>query len=287
MEIRNVCVAGAGRMGREIALNAASHGYKVVLTDAVPSVLEQAQVWAGEYLEGSVKRGKMSREDADAALGQLQIQADLEKALEGTDLMIECIIEDKEAKKELFRKADRIAPAHALLVTNSSYLPSSHFAAETGRPGQVANLHYFNPAMRMELVEIVKGPHVKDETVKTLKEFVRRIHKNPVVVQKEIDGFVVNRLLKAIQNEAFYLLDEGIATFEEIDLAAEKGLNHPLGPFRLMDFTGIDITYRNRRRVFEESGKAEDQPSPALKEHFDKGEYGRKTGKGWYTYEKN
>lgn len=285
MKINKVCVVGAGRMGREIALNAAMHGHLVALTDAVPAALEQAGVWAEKYLEGSVKRNKATREEAEAALARLERTDSLEKALEGVDLMIECIVEDINAKKELFRRADALAPAKAILTTNSSYLPSSHFAPETGRSGRVANLHYFNPAMRMELVEIVKGPHVSEETVKDLKEFALSIGKKPVVVMKEIDGFVVNRLLKAIQNEAFYLLDNGIATFEEIDIGAEKGLNHPLGPFRLMDFTGIDITYRNRKRVYDETGKAEDRPSEALREHFEKGEYGRKTGKGWYTYE--
>lgn len=283
--IRNVCVVGAGRMGREIALDAAMHGHQVILTDAVPEVLEQAVPWAKEYLAGSVKRGKAAREDADAALSRLTAMDSLERALMNADLMIECIIEDKEAKKELFRKADKLAPPEAVFATNSSYLPSSNFASETGRPGKVANLHYFNPAMRMQLVEIVKGPHVSEATVETLRAFADSIGKKAVVVQKEIDGFVVNRLLKALQNEAFYLLDHGIATFEEIDIAAEKGLNHPLGPFRLMDFTGIDITYRNRKRVFDETGRNEDRPSPALKKHFENNEFGRKTGKGWYTYE--
>lgn len=285
MEIYSVCVVGAGRMGREIALNAASHGYQVMLTDTIPDVLKQADTWAREYLAGSVSRGKLTPEQADVISANFRTTGKLDEMLKDADLMIECIIEDMEIKKELFRKADKLAPPHTLLVTNSSYLPSSNFAFETTRPDKVANLHYFNPAMRMQLVEIVRGPHVSDETVETLREFALSIRKDPVVVQKEIDGFVVNRLLKAIQNEAFYLLDHGIASFGEIDLAAEKGLNHPLGPFRLMDFTGIDITYRNRRRVYEETKREADCPSPALREHFEKGEYGRKTGKGWYTYE--
>jgi len=285
MEIYNVCVVGAGRMGREIALNAASHGYQVMLTDRIPDVLKQADIWAREYLAGSVSRGKLTPGQADEISANFRTTEKLEEVLKDADLMIECIIEDMEIKKELFKKADKLTPLHALLVTNSSYLPSSNFASETARPDKVANLHYFNPAMRMQLVEIVRGPHVSDETVETLQEFVLSIHKEPVVVQKEIEGFVVNRLLKAIQDEAFYLLDQGIASFGEIDLAAEKGLNHPLGPFRLMDFTGIDITYRNRRRVYEETKREADCPSPALREHFERGEYGRKTGKGWYTYE--
>ena len=283
--IQTVCVVGAGRMGREIAMNAAVWGHAVTLTDAIPQVLEQADSWRKGYLAKSVEKGKMTRGEADEALGRCRLVAELEEAVKDADLVIECIIEDVEAKKALFRQLDQMARPEAIWVTNSSYLPSSRFAPETNRPAQVANLHYFNPAMRMELVEIVKGPHVADETVALLKEFALSIHKNPIVVRKELDGFVVNRIVKAVADEAFFLLDNNVATFEEIDMAAEKGLNYPMGPFRLMDFTGLDITYRNRKRVYDETGKEEDIPSPALKEHFDKGEFGRKTGKGWYTYE--
>lgn len=284
-QIQTVCVVGAGRMGREIALNAAVYGHTVTLTDTFPQALEQAKSWMKGYLDKSVEKKKMSRQDADAALTRCTAVEALSDAVHQADLVIECIIEDVDAKKELFRKLDQWAPAEALLVTNSSYLPSSRFAPETKRPGQVANLHYFNPAMRMELVEIVKGPHVSEHTVDLLKQFAQSLHKTAIVVRKELDGFVVNRIVKAVADEAFYLLDNGVATFEEIDLAAEKGLNYPMGPFRLMDFTGLDITYRNRKRVYDETGEEKDLPSPALKEHFDKGEYGRKTGKGWYSYE--
>lgn len=284
-QIQTVCVVGAGRMGREIALNAAVYGHKVTLTDTFPQALEQAKNWAEGYVAKSVEKGKMTRQEADDALARCSVIEDLGQAVKDADLVIECIIEDVDAKKELFRQLDQMAPAEALLVTNSSYLPSSRFAPETKRPSQVANLHYFNPAMRMELVEIVKGPHVSEHTVELLKQFADSIHKTAIVVRKELDGFVVNRIVKAVADEAFYLLDNGVATFEEIDMAAEKGLNYPMGPFRLMDFTGLDITYRNRKRVYDETGDEKDRPSPALKEHFDKGEFGRKTGKGWYSYE--
>lgn len=283
--IQTVCVVGAGRMGREIAMNAAVWGHTVTLTDTIPQVLEQADTWRKEYLAKSVEKGKMTHDEADQALSRCKLVQELTEAVKGADLVIECIIEDADAKKELFRQLDQMAHPEAILVTNSSYLPSSRFAPETNRPSQVANLHYFNPAMRMELVEIVKGPHVADETVSRLKEFALSIHKYPIVVCKELDGFVVNRIVKAVADEAFYLLDNGVATFEEIDMAAEKGLNYPMGPFRLMDFTGLDITYRNRKRVHDETGLDEDIPSPALKERFDRGEFGRKTGKGWYIYE--
>jgi 3-hydroxybutyryl-CoA dehydrogenase len=165
-------------------------------------------------------------------------------------------------------------------------MPSSTFVDCIDKPGRLVNLHYFNPAMVMKLVEIVRGPHTGDDTVKALQWFVSKIGKQSILVNKEIEGFVVNRLLRAVQNEGFFLLKEGIATFEDIDTAAEKGLNYPMGPFRLQDFTGLDIGYYNRMKKYDETGDPADLPPQEMIDRFKRGEFGKKTGKGWYTYEK-
>lgn len=284
MKIENVCVVGAGVMGREIALNAAFNGYNAALTDSQPGALQKARAWAESYLEGSVAKGKATAEQKDAALGRLSFTGDLPHAAAGAGLVIEAIVEKLDIKLDLFRRLDGLVSSETILASNSSYIPSSRLVEAVSHPERLANLHYFNPAMRMQLVEIVRGPHTSDATVEALRAFVASIGKISILVKKEIEGFIVNRILKAVANEAFFLLENDIASFEDIDLAAEKGLNYPLGPFRLMDFTGLDITFLNRQRVFDESGKECDRPPHQLEERYRKGDYGRKTGKGWYSY---
>ena len=284
-DIQKVCVIGAGVMGQQIALNAAVSGFTVVLTDSFPKALEKAGDWSRAYLNTSVQKGKMKQEEMDAALGRLILEGDLEKALPDADLVIEAIIEEEKAKRELFATVSRTAPGDAIVTSNSSYIPSSRFADLFSDPGRLANLHYFNPAMRMKLVEIVRGPHTADETIEALKKFVAAVGKTYIVVNKEIEGFVVNRLLRAVQDEGYFLLESGVASFEDIDKGAELGLNYPMGPFRLMDLTGLDINYYNRRHRYEETGREEDRPPKQLEERFQRGEYGKKTGKGWYSYE--
>lgn len=285
-ELKRVCVVGAGTMGRQIALHNAIHGYATVLTDASPAVLENAKAWKQEYLAGRVAKGRLTQEQADAAAERLQIVSSLEEAAGTADLVIEAVIEKLDVKREVFAALDRIAPPGAILATNSSTIVSSKVADVTERPAQVANLHYFNPALVMQLVEVVQGPHTSDETAETLVEFVRRTNKVPIRLRKEISGFVANRLLHALAREACYLLENGIATHEEIDLAAEKALGHPMGPFRLMDNNGIDVAYLVRKQRFEETGREEDRPPRVIEEKYLKGELGRKTGKGFYDYRK-
>lgn len=281
--IHKVCVVGAGLMGKQIALNAAIHGYMVMLNDSNPEVVGKAETWASEYLEGRVAKGKMSEESALQAKKNLFFTTSLEMAAKDTDLVIEAIIEERGAKEELFRKLNELAPKDAILATNSSFMVSSLFAGCVDNPQRLANLHYFNPALVMKLNEVVQGPHTSKETVDALMEFARRTGKDPVWVRREIDGFIANRIVRAVKNEACYLLEEGIATAQEIDTAVEKGLNYPMGPFRLMDLTGIDLSYLASKRVQDETGVK--QPGfDAIKAKYEAGEWGRKTGKGWYDY---
>lgn len=283
-EIKVVTVLGAGVMGRQIALNAAVNGFSVYLVDAFPDMCKKAAEWAEGFLAKSVEKGKSTREDADAALARVQYVEEIAHAVSNTDLVIEAVIEDEEIKRKLFLEVNAAAPKDAIIATNSSFIPSSKFVNDIDDPSRLCNLHYFNPAMLMKLVEIVRGPHTSDATVAALEGFVKAIQKVSILVNKEIEGFVVNRLLRAAQNEAFFLFENGIASVEDIDTGAEKGLNYPMGPFRLLDLAGIDICYMNRQKTYEETGRPEDKPPTFLEEKFKKGELGRKTGKGWYDY---
>ena len=282
-EIQTVCVIGAGLMGKQIALNAAQYGYRAILTDSFPEAISKAEGWAGEYLEGRIVKGKLTAEAAQDVKDRLSYTSDLGTAVKDADLVIEAIIEDRAIKEDLFRKLNELAPKDAILATNSSFMISSLFAGCVDDPGRLANLHYFNPALVMKLNEVVQGPHTRKETVEALMEFARKTGKDPIWVRKEIDGFIANRFVRAVKNEACYLLEQGVATAQEIDTAVEKGLNYPMGPFRLMDLTGVDLSYLATKRVFDETG--EKQPGfEQLKAKYEAGEWGRKTGRGWYDY---
>ena len=211
---------------------------------------------------------------------------DLTIAAKETDLIIEAIIEILEAKRSLFRELDKICPPHTILATNSSYIVSSKIADATKRPDKVLNMHFFNPALVMKLVEVVQGSHVSNETVDTVMEVSRALGKSPTKVNKEIYGFICNRMFSAITREACFLLDLGIASIEDIDNAARNGLGHPMGPLQLLDMTGIDLEYFVTTERFQETHNLADRPSTSIVERYARGEYGRKTGKGFYNYEK-
>jgi 3-hydroxybutyryl-CoA dehydrogenase len=285
LEIKNVSVIGSGLMGQQIALNTAMYGYDVVINDNSEKALEKARVWAEKYLAGRVEKGKMTDAQAKGALEHLVFEPDLAKAVRDADLVIEAIVEDRAIKEKFFQTLDGLVRKDTIIATNSSYMTSSLFAGCVDNPSRLTNLHYFNPALVMKLTEIVQGPHTSEETVQALLDFSRKTGKDPVWLRKEIDGFIANRILRAVRNEACSLLEQGIATAQEIDTAAEKGLNYPMGPFRLMDLVGIDLSYLAQKRVFDETGvkmPGYDQ----VEAKYNAGEFGKKTGKGWYTYEK-
>ncbi len=187
-------------------------------------------------------------------------------------------------KRELFAELDRLTPEHTILATNSSSFVPSKIADATSRPDRVVNMHFFNPALVMRCVEVVRGPQTSDATVATTVELAERIGKLPVVLDKEIPGFVANRLLNAVRDEAIRLLEGGYASVEAIDTAARTALGHPMGPFELMDLTGIDIGYHTKQARYDETGDPADLPSRSVTEKVERGELGRKTGTGWYDY---
>ena len=283
-DIKNICVVGAGNMGHQISLHCASHGYKTTCTDVSKEMLNKAESFAETYLPGRVEKEKMTAAEAKKARERIVFTPSLKEAVQDADYVIEAVVEVLQIKRELFARLDKMAPKHAILATNSSTFVSSLIADATKRPSKVLNLHFFNPALVMKLVEVVKGPHVSDETARISFQLCERLGKVPVLIQKEVEGFLLNRIFRAIYTEALWLLDMGVATVEDIDKACVYGAGHPMGPFRLMDLTGIDLSYTIQLEKFRQTGQPEDRPSPSVVEKVSKGHYGEKSGKGWYDY---
>lgn len=283
-EIKTICVIGAGNMGHQISISAALAGYTVTCTDINQEILQKAENFADTYLPERVAKGKLTEEAAKAVRARLTFTASMAEAAKDADLVIEAAIEKIDLKRKIFADLDKICPPHAILATNSSYIVSSKIADVTGRPEKVCNMHFFNPALVMKLVEVVKGPHVSEETVEAVVEVCKKMGKVPVVLQKEIYGFLVNRIVSAIKTEALHIYDMGVAAPEDIDTAVVYALGHPMGPFRLMDLTGIDLSYYVGMERYQETGDPKYKPSPIVVEKFVKKEWGRKTGKGFYEY---
>lgn len=284
-DIINVCVIGAGNMGNQISLLCAMNGFKTTCMDIDENQLEKARQFGVQYLPGRVQKEKLTQEQADRAAANIRYSSNLEEAASDADIVIEAAIENLEVKRALFARLDRICPAHTILATNSSFIPSSQLVDVTKRPSKVCNMHFFNPALVMKCVEVVKGPHTSEETAKIVLELCARLNKIPSLLKKEIYGLLVNRILAAINNEALYLLDMGIASIEDIDSAVVNALGHPMGPFRLMDLTGIDLSYHISMEKYRETGDPVYKPSPSIIEKYVKGEMGEKTGKGFYNYD--
>jgi 3-hydroxybutyryl-CoA dehydrogenase len=272
-------------MGSQIALQTALSGkYDVTLVDSVEGQLERARAQNTRLMDRAVEKGRLTKEAASNALARIEGSSDLAGAARTADLVIEAVIEDFDAKADVFKTLGQHANKDATLASNSSTIAISRLADLTGRPERCCNMHFFHPVTVMQLCEVVRGPKTSDATVETAMEFVRTIDRTPVLLQKEIWGFIVNRILFAASEEAMHLLDGGYASAEDIDTAVQKGLNWPMGPFHLLDFSGLDIFYgalRDRHR----QGEGGDAPE-LLKKLVEEGHLGRKTGKGFFEYPK-
>lgn len=283
-DVKNIGVIGAGNMGHQIVTLCGIHGYKSICTEKNEEVLKKAEAFVDRYLPGRVEKEKLTEEQAKQARKNITFTSSLEDAVKEADYVIEAIFEVLDVKRRLFADLDKLAPPHAILATNSSAIVSSRIADVTSRPEKVVNLHFFNPALVMKLVEVVQGPHVSDETAQISLDLGARLDKVAVHVKKEVRGFLLNRIFAAISREAQWLLEMGVASHEDIDKACVFGAGHPMGPFRLQDLTGIDLSYTMAVEAFRETGDRSLLPPPKLVEHYIKGEYGEKTGKGWYDY---
>jgi len=271
-------------MGAQIAQQAALHGVDVTLQDKDASQLQKARDSNRGHLARRVEKDRLSQANAEAALDRVRTTTDLADAARDAEFVIEAVFEDLQVKRSIFQELDRLAPHDAVLASNSSTISVSKLAEVVQHPERCVNMHFFFPVLVMDLVEIVRGPKTSDETVERAIALSREMVRTPVLLNKEIDGFIVNRILHAATQEAYRLLDAGVASFEDIDLAVEKGLNWPMGPFRLGDFSGLDVTYNARLHMYRTTGDERYKPSPQLEAKVKAGKLGRKTGEGWYRY---
>jgi 3-hydroxybutyryl-CoA dehydrogenase len=282
-EIARIVVVGAGTMGSQIALQTAYAGrHQVVLADSSPEQLARAAAQNEALTRRSVERGRLGEEAAGAALARIRTTTDLAEAVGDADLVVEAVFEELDAKRQVWADLARHARPDALLASNSSTIAISRLVEGVPQPERCCNMHFFHPVTRMELCEVVRGPRTSDDTVRTAMDFVRSIDRVPVLINREVHGFIVNRILFAAAEEALRLLEGGYASAEDIDTAVKKGLNWPMGMFELLDFSGLDIFYgalEDRRRL--EGGPG---APAALRELVERGDLGRKTGRGFHDY---
>jgi 3-hydroxybutyryl-CoA dehydrogenase len=282
MEIKRIMVIGAGFMGSGIAQVMAAAGYEVVLMDIADDFVRKGMAAIEKNLNGSVAKGKLSGEQKGAILGRIMATTELASAKD-CDLVIEAIIENKKAKMDLYRQLEEICPPHVLFASNTSSIPITELATATKRPDKFAGMHFFSPVPVMKLVEIIRGLKTADATVQAIKELTERIGKVGVFV-KDGPGFLVNRVNAALRNEVYNCLAEGVATIEDIDKAMKFGLGHPMGPFELGDFVGLEIGLAVAETLWENFKDPKWRPSLTLRKLVSTGDLGRKTGKGWYDY---
>ncbi|MFL4477607.1 3-hydroxyacyl-CoA dehydrogenase family protein [Paeniglutamicibacter sp. ORCA_105] len=282
--ISTILVIGAGTMGRQIAMTAALAGFATTIQDISADGLAAARTELEGWAASRVAKGKLEQSAATAALEVLGYSTDLDSVATKADFIIEAATERLDIKTAIFEKLGVLAPAHAILATNSSTLGSSKVAEATGRPAQVCNMHFFNPALIMKCVEVVRHETTSDATVATTMELARRLGKEPVLINREIPGFIANRLMGAIQREALFLADEGIASIGDIDTTARTALGHPMGPFALMDMVGLDVIDFIAQATHAETGAAEDAPNERIAALVAEGRLGRKSGAGFYDY---
>ena len=281
-DVSIVAVIGAGIMGRGIAHVAALGGFQTVLNDVSDEFLQKAQSRIRQDLHKAVSVGKLTDSDMDAALARLTLDNNLERAAESAELVIEAVPEKMELKLDIFSRLDQACANQAVLASNTSSLSITEMAAATRRPHQFIGMHFFNPVHRMKLVEIIRGLETDDDTFAIAETVSRKMGKETVEV-KESPGFVTSRINALIGNEAFYMLQEGISSARDIDKALKLGLNHPMGPFEMIDLVGLDTRLSILNFLHQTLGEKY-RPCPLLVEYVKAGRLGKKVGKGVYEY---
>jgi 3-hydroxybutyryl-CoA dehydrogenase len=282
MEIEKVAVIGAGTMGNGIVHLFAQHGYDVAMIDVRAEALEQARATIAGNMDRQIRKGVLAEGDRDAALARIRAETDL-AAVSGAQLVVEAATENRELKERIFRELDRHAPAGAILATNTSSISITEIAAETGRPEQVIGMHFMNPVPVMKLVEIIRGLATSDETTRQVTRLAEALGKT-VAEANDFPGFVSNRILMPMINEAVFCLMEGVATEEAIDTVMKLGMNHPMGPLALADLIGLDTCLAILEVLHQGLGDPKYRPCPLLRKYVAAGRLGRKSGAGFYSY---
>jgi len=286
MDIKTIGVLGAGSMGSGIAQVAAQSGYNVVMRDIEDKFVDRAIKGIDKFLSKSVEKGKITADDKNTTLGRIKGTTKMED-LKDVDFVVEVVLEEMELKKKVFKELDELTRKEVILATNTSSMSITEIATATNRQDKVVGMHFFNPVPLMRLVEVIRGYNTSDDTIAVAMDLARKFKKEPIEVKKDIPCFVVNRLMMPHFLEAILLLQEGIASAEDIDKAAKLGLNYPMGPFELMDLTGIDIAYHVAEYLHKEMNKELKWVSPRLmKDMVKANRLGMKTGGGWYNYPK-
>lgn len=282
MEINRVAVVGAGTMGSGIVQVIAQAGIAVTMIDRDATILERAQRGIQRSLQRSVERGRLASETAAIALDLIETDISVESARE-VDLAIEAVNENVDLKRSIFETLDRVCRADTLLASNTSSISITRIAAFTNRPAQVVGMHFFNPVPAMQLVEVVRGLETSDTTAAAVIDFARRLGKTPVDVA-DSPGFVSNRVLMPMINEAVFCLLEGVGSAEDIDTVMRLGMNHPLGPLALADLIGLDVCLDIMEVLHHDLGESKYRPCPLLRKMVEAGRLGRKSGLGFYEY---
>ena len=283
MTIQTVMVIGAGQMGSGIAQVCAQAGFDVKLNDMKQEFFERSLGVITKNLSRDVEKGRKTEEQKQEILSRITMSLSLQDAAD-VDIVIEAAVENMDIKQSIFKQLDEIAPKHAILATNTSSLPITEIAAVTNRPAQVIGMHFMNPVPVMKLVEIIRGLATADEVYQAVEEMTRKLGKTPVEVN-DFPGFVANRILLPMINEAIYTLYEGVATKEAIDDVMKLGMNHPMGPLTLADFIGLDTCLYVMEILHEGLGDSKYRPCPLLRKYVAAGWLGKKSGRGFYVYE--